>query len=129
MYNRTTLVGRVGRDPVLHTGGKTPAASFSLATESHWTDGDGERQSATDWHNVVCFGGLAGVAEKIVNRGRLLLVDGRLQTSSYERDGVTHYRTEVVANELRVLGPRPAAAGEAADETAEEPEVEAQAPG
>jgi len=97
--NRVTLVGNLGRDPEirsLQNGGKV--ATFSVATSETWKDkASGEKREKTDWHNVVVWNeGLVGIVEKYVKKGTKLLVEGKLETRKWEKDGVERYSTEVV---------------------------------
>jgi len=97
--NRVTLVGNLGRDPEirsLQNGGKV--ATFSVATSETWKDKTtGEKKEKTDWHNVVVWNeGLVGVIDKYVKKGTKVLVEGKLETRKYEKDGVEKYTTEVV---------------------------------
>lgn len=98
-YSRTTLVGNVGQDPKITTfqdGGKV--ASISLATNEKWNDSQtGESKVRTEWHRVVVRD--ANLIEKVVphiKSGTKVLIEGRNETRSYEKDGETHYTTEVV---------------------------------
>ena len=109
MINKVILVGNLGKDPeVRSTQSGTAIAQFSLATNKRWRDSEGQRQEATEWHQVVCFGRLAEIAGQYLTRGRLVYVEGRLQTRSWEdtEAGVTRYRTEIVCENLQLLGPR-----------------------
>ncbi len=96
--NRVTLVGNLGRDPEirsLQSGGKV--ATFSVATSETWKDKSGEKQEKTDWHNVVVWNeALVGLVEKYVKKGTKLLVEGKLETRKWEKDGIDRYSTEVV---------------------------------
>ena len=109
MINKVILVGNLGRDPEVRvTTSGTPVTSFSLATNRRWRDSEGQRQEATEWHNVVCFGRQAEVAGQFLSRGRQLYVEGRLQTRSWEdqNSGEKRYRTEVVCENFQMLGQR-----------------------
>lgn len=113
MLNKVMLIGNVGRPPETRTSdGGTPRTRFSLATNRRWTDESGNRQEQTEWHQVVAFGRLAEIAGELVVKGRLLYIEGRLHTSSWEdsESGQRHARTEVVADTLLVLDRRPASA-------------------
>jgi len=106
--NRVILVGHVGAKPdVRYTNSGAAVANFSLATNEAWTDGDGKRQERTDWHRVVVWRKLAEICEQYVNKGTLLYIEGKLQTRSWEdKNGVKRYTTEVVAENLTLLGGR-----------------------
>ncbi|WP_245474789.1 single-stranded DNA-binding protein [Bradyrhizobium sp. Leo121] len=104
MVNKVILVGNVGKDPVMHTTGDgRKIARFSIATSERWRDKDtGERKEKTEWHNIVVFNeNLAKVVEQYVKRGSKLYVEGSMATRKYEKDGVTHYNTEVVPSAYR----------------------------
>lgn len=107
MVNKVILVGNLGRDPELRsTQGGTPVANFSLATNRRYKDSDGNRREQTEWHNVVCFRRLAEIAGEYLRRGRLIYVEGRLHTSSWEdrETGDRRYRIEVVCERFQMLG-------------------------
>lgn len=99
--NRVTLLGNVGKDPeIRRTQNGDPIANLSIATSDKWTDKQtGEVREKTEWHRVVIFGPLAGVAEKYVRKGSKLYVEGQLQTRKWQdQQGQDRYSTEVVLN-------------------------------
>lgn len=101
--NKVILVGNVGKDPELR-GTDKPVANVSVATSETWKDKNtGEKQEKTEWHRVVFFGKLAEIVGMYVKKGTKLYVEGKLQTRSWEQDGVTKYTTEVVASEMQML--------------------------
>ncbi len=106
MVNKVILVGNLGRDPEVRatTSGK-PIANLSLATNHRWKDAGGNRQEQAEWHTVVCFGRLAEVAGQYLSRGRLVYVEGPIQTRSWEdpESGQTRYSTEVICESLQML--------------------------
>lgn len=106
--NKAIIVGRVGRDPdVRYTPGGTSVANFSVATNYRSKDQDGNWVDNTEWHNISVFGQLAEFAGNYVKKGRLVYVEGRLQTRSWEdQNNVKHYRTDIIANTLQLLGSR-----------------------
>jgi single-strand DNA-binding protein len=105
--NKVILVGNVGRDPETRHLDKGVAVSrFSLATTESYTSKTGEKVSTTEWHNIVAWRGLAEVIEKYVKKGSQLYIEGRLRTNSYEKDGVKHYATEILADTMHMLGRR-----------------------
>lgn len=108
MVNRVILVGRLGRDPEMrHTSSGTAVANFSVATSERWNDQKGERQERTEWHNVVVWNKLAEICNEYLSKGKLVYIEGRLQTRDWEdRDGNKRRTTEVVASEMRMLGAR-----------------------
>ena len=103
--NKVILVGNLGRDPeVRYTTNGTAVANLNLATARRYRDRDGNWQEETDWHRVVLFGRLGEVAGEYLSKGRQIYIEGRLQTRSYEKDGQTRYITEVVGNDMQMLG-------------------------
>jgi single-strand DNA-binding protein len=122
--NKVMVIGKVGRDPEMRymPNGK-PVTSFSVSTSRTWTNSEGERREETEWFNVVAWGNLAEICKQHLRRGQQVYVEGRLQTRSWEgREGKRRFRTELVANEMILLGDRRIAseAVEAAGEHAEE---------
>ncbi len=108
MVNKVILIGRLGRDPEMRfTGGGTPVCNFSLATDESYTDKAGQRQKRTEWHNIVAWAKLAEQCSKLLSKGKLAYVEGRLQTREWDdRDGNKRRTTEVVINRMRILTPR-----------------------
>ncbi len=104
--NKVILVGRLGKDPeVRHLENGATVANFSMATSETYKDRQtGEKREQTEWHNVVLWRGLAEVAEKYVKKGDMIYVEGKLRTRSWEKDGVTRYTTEVVGDNMTMLG-------------------------
>ena len=109
--NKVILVGNVGNDPeVRYMPNGNAVANISIATSDSWKDRNtGEQQERTEWHRVVFFNRLAEIVEQYVKKGTKLYLEGRLQTRSYEQDGVKKYSTEIVANEMQMLYSRGAA--------------------
>ena len=105
MVNKVILVGRLGRDAELRfTPQGTPVASLSLATDRTWTDTEGNTHKETEWHNVIIWGKFAETSQEHLTKGRLIYVEGRLHTRSWEDDQqAKHSRTEVVVEDLRYL--------------------------
>ncbi len=106
--NKVQLIGNVGRDPktkYLESG--VPVTTFSFATSETHRKKDGNRITATEWHNIVLWRGLAELAEKYVRKGDPLFIEGKLHTRTWEdRDGNLRRTTEIVANNLIMLSPR-----------------------
>ncbi len=104
--NKAILIGNLGRDPeTRHTSGGAQVTSFSIATTEAWTDkATGEKKENTEWHRVTTFGKLAEVAGEYLKKGSAVYVEGRIKTSKYEKDGQTHYSTEIVASDMQMLG-------------------------
>ena len=107
--NKVILVGNVGKDPeTRYLEGGTAVCSFSLATSETYRNRDGERVTNTEWHNIVLWRGLAEVAEKYVRKGSQLFIEGRIRTRSWDdRDGNKRYTTEIVGDNMQMLGRRP----------------------
>lgn len=106
--NKVILVGNVGKDPeTRYLEGGTAVCSFSLATSETYRNRDGEKVTNTEWHNVVLWRGLAEVAEKYVRKGSQLFIEGRIRTRSWDdRDGNKRYTTEIVGDNMQMLGKR-----------------------
>lgn len=107
MVNKVILLGNLGKDPVvrrLENG--TPVATFSIATSETYKDKEGNKQSKTEWHNIVLWRGLAEIAEKYLKKGDKVYVEGKLTTRSYEQEGVTKYLTEIVGENMTLLTPK-----------------------
>jgi len=107
--NRVILVGRLGKDPeIKYTPSGMAMASFSLATDENRKDSEGKWQSQTEWHNIILWGKEAERAGEFLKKGRLVYIEGRLQTRSWEdqQGGGQRYRTEIVGNRFVMLGAR-----------------------
>ena len=107
--NKVILVGNLGKDPeVRHLESGVPVASFSLATSETYKDRTtGERKTVTEWHNVVLWRGLAEVAEKFLKKGSQVYIEGKLRTRQWESETGTRYTTEIIGDNLTMLGSRP----------------------
>lgn len=107
MVNKVILVGNVGKDPeVQYISDDVAVAKFTLATSESYKNKSGERVTNTEWHNIVAWRGLAKVIEQYVQKGAQLYIEGKITNRSYEKDGQTRYFTEIVANEMKILGKR-----------------------
>ena len=106
--NKVILVGNVGKDPeTRYLEGGTAVCSFPLATSETYRNRDGERITNTEWHNVVLWRGLAEIAEKYVRKGSQLYIEGRIRTRSWDdREGNKRYTTEIVGDNMQMLGKR-----------------------
>ena len=104
--NKCILIGNLGKDAEIRaTGGGTTIANLRLATTDRRKGTDGEWQDHTEWHSVIAFGKTAEIMEKWGKKGKMLYVEGRLQTREYtDKEGNKRWSTEVVANEIRLLG-------------------------
>src|SRR5215467_14768619 len=105
--NKVILIGRLGRDPELkYTGTGTPFCRFSMATDDSWTDkNSGERQERTEWHNIVVWNKLAEICNEYLRKGRLVYIEGSLQTREWDdQEGNKRKTTEIVARDMVLLG-------------------------
>jgi single-strand DNA-binding protein len=114
MLNKVTLIGNLGADPevrLMPSGGSV--ANISLATTRRWKDKQtGERKEATEWHRVIFFNRLAEIAGEYLKKGSQIYVEGRLQTRKWQgQDGQDRYTTEILAQELHMLGSRSGGTG------------------
>jgi single-strand DNA-binding protein len=99
--NRVTLFGNLGNDPELRTTSEgLKILSFRLATNEVFFDKDRNKQEKTEWHTIVMFGSRAEPLARYLTKGARVLVEGRLQTSSYEKDGIKRHKTEVIASDV-----------------------------
>ena len=106
--NKVMIIGRLGRDPELrYTPSGRAVSTFTVATSRSWNTSNGERRTETEWFNVVAWGSLAEICNQLLRKGTQVYIEGRLHTRRWEdENGVRHYRTEIVANEMVVLGDR-----------------------
>ena len=107
--NKVILIGNLGNDPdIRYTGSGAAVANISLATAESWRDKDsGEQQERTEWHRIVFFGRLAEIAGEYLRKGSQIYVEGRLQTRKWQdKEGNDRYTTEIVGNEMQMLGGR-----------------------
>ena len=108
--NKVILLGNLGRDPELRFLPNGDAVcNFSIATTDSWKDKAGEKQEKTEWHNVVMYRKLAEIAGEYLKKGRPVYLEGRLQTRKWQtKDGQDRYTTEIVADNMQMLGGRDA---------------------
>jgi len=116
--NKVILIGRLGRDPEMrYTATGTAVVNFSIATNHFSKDQSGNNTEQTEWHNIVAFGRTAEVAGGYLSKGRLVYIEGRLQTRSWDdQNGQKKYKTEVVCINLQLLGSRSESSGDVAEE-------------
>ncbi len=111
--NKVILIGNLGRDPetrYMPEGGAI--TNISIATTEKWKDKAGEQQEKTEWHRIAFFGKLAEIAGEYLKKGSQVYVEGRLQTRKWQdKDGADKYTTEIIANQMVMLGSRPGAGG------------------
>jgi single-strand DNA-binding protein len=117
--NKVILVGRLGKDPeVRNLENGAAVANFTMATSESYKDRTtGEKKEITEWHNIVLWRGLAEIAQKYLHKGDLVFIEGKLRTRSWEKEGVTRYTTEVVGDNMTMLGTRGGATSSSAGES------------
>ncbi len=106
LQNKVQLIGHVGKDPIIKDfeGGKK-VANITIATNDYYTNDKGEKVENTEWHKVVAWGKTAEIIEKYVTKGKEIAIDGKLTHRSYDdKDGTKRYVTEVVVNDILLLG-------------------------
>lgn len=121
--NKVILVGHLGKDPeIRYLDGNVSVASFPLAT-SEFYNKDGKKVEQTEWHNIVLWRALADLAVKYLKKGKLVYIEGKLRTRTYEdKEGVRRFTTEIVAESFNLLGRRSDFEPQSADRTADRPE-------
>ncbi len=112
--NKVILLGRLGKDPDMrYTPSGVAVATISLATDLVWKDQEGNQKQQTEWHRVVAWRKLAEIVGNYLKKGSLVYIEGRLQTRSWnDKNNITRYTTEVVADNLTMVGPKIDRAGE-----------------
>lgn len=105
--NKVILVGHLGADPELrYTANGTAVARFRIATTETFTDRSGARQERTEWHRIVVWGKLAEICGQYLSKGKLVYIEGRIRSDSWEQEGVKRYSYEIVADNMKMLGGR-----------------------
>lgn len=104
--NKAILIGRLGKDPECRSlDNGAMVAQFSIATSEKYKDKTtGEKKEITDWHNIVMWRGLAEIAQKYLKKGALVYIEGKIKTRMWEKDGIKRYITEIVADNMTMLG-------------------------
>lgn len=103
--NKVILIGRLGKDPeTRYMPNGEAVTNATLATSENWKDKSGEKQEKTEWHNLVFYRRLAEIAGEYLKKGSQVYIEGKLQTRKWEKDGVTRYSTEIIVNEMTMLG-------------------------
>ena len=124
--NKVILIGNLGADPEVRympSGGAV--ANIRVATSESWKDKQtGEQKDRTEWHRITFYGRLAEIAGEYLKKGSQVYIEGKLRTRTYEKEGQTHYSTEIIADNMQMLGSRAGAGGadRAASESSGEPE-------
>jgi single-strand DNA-binding protein len=128
MINKVILLGNVGAEPEVRAldGGKK-VARIRVATTERYTDQQGNKQEQTEWHNVTLWGGLADVADKYLHKGSQVFLEGKIRTREFEHNGEKRYATEIIANDMKLLG-RPKDANDAPQAVAPAPQAPATPP-
>jgi single-strand DNA-binding protein len=103
--NKVILVGRLGKDPeVRNLENGATVANFTIATSESYKDKTtGEKKEITEWHNIVLWRGLAEISQKYLHKGDMVYIEGKLRTRSWEKEGVTRYTTEIIADNMTML--------------------------
>lgn len=112
--NKVIIVGNLGADPdVKYSANGNAVTRINVATSEQWKDKQtGDQQERTEWHRVVFFGRLAEIAGEYLKKGSQVYIEGSLRTSSYEKEGQKHYSTDIIANEMQMLGSRGGSGGQ-----------------
>lgn len=105
--NKVILLGRLGGDPESRQAGATTVANFTIATSDKYKDKQDQWQERTEWHRIVAWGKLADICAQYLHKGSQVYVEGKLQTRSWEKEGVKQYTTEVVLSEMQMLDGKP----------------------
>ena len=108
--NKAILIGNLGKDPEMrYTPGGLGIANFNIATSETWNNKEGAKETRTEWHRIVAFGKLAEICGEYLSKGKQVYIEGRIQTRDWEdKDGNKKYTTEIVANQMLMLGSRDA---------------------
>ncbi len=129
MINKAILVGRLGKDPeVRYMPDGTMVTNFRIATDEQWKDKNGEKVTRTEWHQIVTYRKLAEICGNYLVKGKLVYIEGRIQTRSWDdKDGNKRYTTEIIANDMKMLDSKGQGQGRPADDAV--PADMASAPG
>jgi single-strand DNA-binding protein len=120
--NKVILVGNLGNDPeIKYTQGGMAICTLSVATTSVRKDKDGNTQEKTEWHRVKLFGKTGEVAGEYLKKGRQVYIEGRIEYGSYEKDGVKHYTTDIIGDDMQMLGGGGEGRGEPREQRSERP--------
>ena len=103
--NRVILVGHLGADPELrYTASGKAVTKFRIATSESFTDQQGNRQERTEWHRITAWGKLAEICGQYLAKGKMVYIEGRIRSDTWEQDGVKRYSYEIIADNMRMLG-------------------------
>lgn len=121
-YNKAIVLGNITKDPELKAlPGGTKVCNFGVATNRVWSQ-DGEKKEAVEFHSIVVFGKMAETVAQYMRKGSQILVEGRLQTRSWDKDGIKHYKTEIVAENVQ-FGSKPKGSDDRSTVQEGEPEI------
>ena len=117
MVNKVLLIGRLGKDPeVRYTPDGMMVTNFTMATDEQRKDKNGQKIQRTEWHRIVTFGKLAEICSSYLSKGKLIFIEGRIRTNSWEdKDGNKRYTTEIIANNMQMLDSKGQAKSQDAD--------------
>lgn len=106
--NKVIIVGNLGVDPEMrYTQAGSPVCNYSVATSENWKDKQtGEKKEKTEWHRCVAFGRVAEISGEYLRKGSKVYIEGSLETSQYEKEGQTHYSTQIKVRDMKMLSPR-----------------------
>jgi single-strand DNA-binding protein len=105
--NKVMLIGHLGKDPELkYTEKGTAYCNFSIATDESYKDENGNKVERTEWHNIVTWRKLAEICQQYLKKGSKIYCEGKLQTDSYEKDGIKRYSTKIVMTDMTMLDSR-----------------------
>ncbi len=109
--NKVFLLGRLGGEPESRQAGSTTVSNFTVATSEKFKNQQGEWQEKTEWHRVVAWGRLAEICKEYLHKGSQVYIEGKLQTRSWEKEGVKQYTTEIVITDMNMLDSKPSGQG------------------
>lgn len=105
--NKVMLIGRLGTDPESRQAGATTVANFTVATSESYKDKDGQKVDKTEWHRIVVWGKMAEICAQYLHKGSQVYLEGKLQTRSWDKEGVKMYTTEIVVSDMQMLDSKP----------------------
>jgi single-strand DNA-binding protein len=103
----TSIIGNLGKDSEFrYTPAGTALVKFTLATNRKFIDKDGQKQEKTEWHRITVWSKLAEICAQYLTKGKQVMIEGRIEYGTYEKDGVKHYTTDIIADNMEMLGSR-----------------------
>ncbi len=109
--NKVMLIGRLGGEPESRQAGSTTVVNFTVATSEKFKNQQGELQERTEWHRIIAWGRLGEICKEYLHKGSQVYVEGKLQTRTWEKEGVKQYTTEIVISEMQMLDGKPSGQG------------------